>query len=45
MEDWRPTPEEVLKGALDVAMGMDYLHTAFQVHLLSHVAHLAFACD
>ena len=29
---WRPTLEQLLKSALDVARGMDYLHTAFQVH-------------
>ena len=42
MEKWQPTAEEVLKGALDVAMGMDYLHTAFEVRLLSSAL---LACD
>eukprot|EP01045_Picozoa_sp_COSAG04_P055540 COSAG04_NODE_25428_length_307_cov_1.418269_1_plen_94_part_01 len=29
-ERWRPTQNQVLKIALDVARGMAYLHTAFQ---------------
>ena len=30
MEEWRPTSEQQLKVALDVAKGMEYLHTRFQ---------------
>ena len=30
VEDWRPTLEQQLKLALDVAWGMEYLHTCFQ---------------
>jgi len=29
IEKWKPTSEEVLKAALDVALGMEYLHTMF----------------
>ena len=29
VEKWRPTAQEVLKAALDVALGMEYLHTMF----------------
>ena len=30
VEEWRPTAEQQLKVALDVAKGMEYLHTCFQ---------------
>jgi serine/threonine protein kinase len=29
-EKWKPTTPQILKVALDVASGMDYLHRAFQ---------------
>jgi serine/threonine protein kinase len=35
VEKWRPTEEDVLKIGLDVARGMEYLHTAF-VNLTNH---------
>ena len=33
---WQPTHDQVLKSALDVARGMDYLHTAFQKQSGNH---------
>lgn len=33
---WTPTVEQVLKSALDVARGMNYLHTAFKMQSSNH---------
>ena len=30
VEGWRPTPLQVLKAAIDIARGVEYLHTAFE---------------
>ena len=37
VEKWRPTAQEVLQAALDVALGMEYLHTMFLADDHEHV--------
>ena len=32
IEGWKPTPEQIVKSAHDVALGMEYLHTKFQAN-------------